>query len=151
MLRTKFIAIYAGLALAISFCLPASEPQSSRLQAADAPSPSPGSASAASYRLFFDNHCVTCHDETGEAGLNLDSIDLAKVSEDAELWEKVVHKLRTGDMPPPDEPQPPTKARRALLSWLVTSLDKAAAADPNPGRPAIHRLNRADTSAWTTR
>ncbi len=127
MLR-KFIAIYAGLALAIFFCLPASEPQSSRLQAADALRSSPGSASTASYRLLVENYCVACHDGTNEeVGLNLDSANFAKVSEDAEVWEKVVHKLRTGAMPPPDSPQPPLGARSALLSWLVTSLDEAAA------------------------
>ncbi len=131
MLRTNFIAIYAGLALAISLFLPASEPQSSRLQAADATSPSPGSASPASYRRLIDHYCATCHDGTLEAvDLNLDSIDIANVREDAEVWEKVVHKLRTGDMPPPDELQPPTEARRALLSWLVASLDEAAADAP---------------------
>ena len=143
--RPKSIAMYAGLALALSLCLPASEPHSSRLQAADEPSPSAGSASTASYHGLIDRYCGSCHNERrNTAGLDLDAIDLANVSHDAQVWEKVVHKLRTGDMPPPQRRQPSTSTRRALLLWLVTSLDTAAAAAPNPGRPAVHRLNRAE-------
>jgi hypothetical protein len=46
---------------------------------------------------------------------------------------------------------PPVSARRpdkptyvALASWLETELDSARAASPNPGRPSLHRLNRAE-------
>ena len=48
-------------------------------------------------------------------------------------------------MPPPNMPQPSMEDRRALLSWLETSLDKAAAAKPNPGRTeTLRRLNRTE-------
>jgi len=117
----EFIAIYAGLALAISLCLSESEPQSSRLKAADVNSASPDFDSTAIYRGLINNYCVACHDGTNEAvGLNLDALNVVNVSENAEVWEKVVHKLRTGDMPPPDKTQPTTQERRALLSWLAT-------------------------------
>ena len=54
-------------------------------------------------------------------------------------------KLRTGMMPPPNMPQPSTDDRQALLSWLETSLDKAAASKPNPGRTeTLRRLNRTE-------
>ena len=56
-----------------------------------------------------------------------------------------MRKLRTGMMPPPNMPQPSMEDRRALLSWLETSLDKAAAAKPNPGRTeTLRRLNRTE-------
>src|SRR5439155_7249473 len=62
-----------------------------------------------------------------------------------EIWEKVVRKLRTSTMPPPNMPQPSTEDRRALLSWLETSLDEAAAVKPNPGRTdTLRRLNRTE-------
>ena len=64
----------------------------------------------------------------------LDEADVANPGGGAEVWEKVVRKLRTGTMPPPNMPQPSPEDRRALLSWLESSLDKAAAAKPNPGR-----------------
>ena len=77
--------------------------------------------------------------------MSLDLIDVAKVSEHAEVWEKVVRKLRTGMMPPPNRPQPPSEARGALLSWLETSLDAAAASNPSPGRTdTLRRLNRTE-------
>ena len=61
------------------------------------------------------------------------------------MWEKVVRKLRTGLMPPSNMPQPPIEARGAMVSWLETSLDQAAAVDPNPGRTeTLRRLNRTE-------
>ena len=105
----------------------------------------PADEPPASYRPFFQRYCATCHDESdGKGGLDLESIELADVRPNAQIWEKVVHKLRTGDMPPPEELQPPREARGAVLSSLITALDEAAAAAPNPGRPAVHRLNRAE-------
>ncbi|MDK1021408.1 MAG: DUF1592 domain-containing protein [Candidatus Hydrogenedentes bacterium] len=94
---------------------------------------------------MLERYCVSCHNESlNTANFRLDNVDLAHVAERGEVWEKVVHKLRVGEMPPADRPQPSKGAHEALLSWLVTSLDEAAAAAPNPGRPAVHRLNRAE-------
>ena len=95
---------------------------------------------------MLDRYCVTCHNQRLEtAGLKLDEADVANPGEGAEIWEKVVRKLRTGVMPPPNMPQPSMADRQTLLSWLETSLDKAAAAKPNPGRTeTLRRLNRAE-------
>jgi hypothetical protein len=95
---------------------------------------------------MLDRYCVTCHNQRlVTAGLKLDDADVANPGAGAEMWEKVVRKLRTGMMPPPNMPQPSTDDRRALLSWLETSLDKAAAAKPNPGRTeTLRRLNRTE-------
>jgi hypothetical protein len=95
---------------------------------------------------MLDRYCVTCHNQRLlTAGLQLDEADVANPGQGAEMWEKVVRKLRTGMMPPPNMPQPSLDDRRALLSWLETSLDKAAAAKPNPGRTeTLRRLNRTE-------
>jgi len=95
---------------------------------------------------MLDRYCVTCHNQRlVTAGLKLDDADVAHPGEGAEIWEKVVRKLRTGMMPPPNMPQPSAEGRGALLSWLETSLDKAAAAKPNPGRTeTLRRLNRTE-------
>jgi hypothetical protein len=95
---------------------------------------------------MLDRYCVTCHNQRlVTAGLKLDEADVANPGEGAEIWEKVVRKLRTGMMPPPNMPQPSLEDRRTLLSWLETSLDKAAAAKPNPGRTeTLRRLNRTE-------
>jgi hypothetical protein len=94
----------------------------------------------------LDRYCVTCHNQRlATAGLKLDEADVANPDAGAEIWEKVVRKVRTGMMPPPNMPQPSMEDRVALLSWLETSLDKAAAAKPNPGRTeTLRRLNRTE-------
>ena len=97
------------------------------------------------YRAVLDEFCVTCHSEQLKtAGLSLEKLDLTRVPENAEIWEKVIRKVRVGMMPPPGAPHPNDATRRALVSWLAITLDRAAAAKPNPGRPLAHRLNRAE-------
>src|SRR6185503_10989908 len=60
------------------------------------------------------------------------------------IWERAIRKLRGGMMPPPGMPRPPLEAVNTLATYLETSLDKAAAANPNPGSVRIHRLNRTE-------
>ena len=103
------------------------------------------SAAASTQRAFLDEYCVRCHNERlRTAGLVLEGLDLAQVSPAAEVWEKVILKVRGGEMPPLTAPQPPAAAADALVSYLGTSIDRAAATSPNPGRPLIHRLNRVE-------
>ena len=104
------------------------------------PSP-PGSSS----RAVFDKYCTTCHNQRRQtAGVMLDKMDLNHVGANAETWEKVVRKLRAQEMPPPGVPRPDQGTYRSVTAWLETALDLAAAARPNPGRVAAHRLNRAE-------
>jgi mono/diheme cytochrome c family protein len=94
---------------------------------------------------LLDKYCVTCHNPRAKTGgLSLDARDLAEVGAHNDVWEKVVRKLRTGMMPPPGMPAPAPEDRRALVTWLESSLDRAAARSSNPGRPLVHRLNRAE-------
>jgi hypothetical protein len=74
----------------------------------------------------------------------LDKLDLAHIGSDAEIWEKVVRKVNAGVMPPPGAPRPDRAASEGLTSWLTTELDRAALANPNPGRAPLHRLNRTE-------
>ncbi|MBZ5610448.1 MAG: DUF1592 domain-containing protein [Acidobacteriia bacterium] len=102
-------------------------------------------AAAKPYRALLDQYCVTCHNERAKtAGLMLDQADLSNVPAGSEVWEKVIRKLRGDAMPPPGLPRPDQTARENFVAWLETSLDRAAAAHPNPGRTAVHRLNRAE-------
>src|SRR5262245_53709752 len=104
--------------------------------------PSPTS----SQRQFLDRYCATCHNEKLKSGgLNLVQAELSKLGAQPELWEKVVRKLRTGVMPPPNMPQPSGADRLAILTSLETSLDAASAAKLNPGRTeTLRRLNRTE-------
>jgi hypothetical protein len=100
---------------------------------------------APSPRPFLDQYCVTCHDnDLRTGGLSLESIDVANVPAAAETWEKVIRKLRTGSMPPQGNPRPDQAAANTFLAFLETSIDRAAAAKPNPGRATVHRLNRTE-------
>ena len=68
---------------------------------------SPAVQPAAQHRAVLNQYCVTCHNErTKTAGLLLDKVDLAKVPDSTETWEKVVRKLRSGMMPPAGLPRP---------------------------------------------
>jgi hypothetical protein len=99
----------------------------------------------AEFRAVLDEYCVTCHNQQAKtAGLMLDKLDLSRLPENADAWEKVIRKVRVGMMPPQGSPRPDAATQRALVSWLQTSLDHAAAAKPDPGRPLVHRLNRAE-------
>jgi hypothetical protein len=97
-------------------------------------------------RALLNRYCVTCHNEKlRTAGLTLDTIDVTKVSERADVWEKAVRKLRAGLMPPAGRPRPDKTTYDGLAAWLETELDRAAAANSNPGRTeAVHRLNRTE-------
>jgi len=96
---------------------------------------------------FTEQYCIACHDDTSMvAGISFESVDWNNPGKSAEILEKAVRKVGSGEMPPPGMPHPSASAAAAFTGWLVDSLDKYAAAHPNPGRPAIHRLNRAEYS-----
>ena len=100
----------------------------------------------AKYRQLLDKYCVGCHNETLKtAGLMLDQADTADVTGNPELWERVIVKLSLRAMPPVGMPVRPSESEyKDLLAYLQGSLDGAARANPNPGRPAVHRLNRSE-------
>ena len=98
-----------------------------------------------SHKATLDRYCVTCHsDRLKTAGLTLESIDTANIAGAPDIWEKVVRKVRVGMMPPQGSPAPDAASRAALVSWLTGELDAHGAAHPDPGRPLVHRLNRAE-------
>ena len=61
------------------------------------------------------------------------------------MWEKVCHKLTARQMPPKDSPRPKESEYEAAIAVLASSLDQAAARQPNPGRTeTFRRLNRTE-------
>jgi cytochrome c5 len=102
-------------------------------------------ADVSAQRALVNRYCVTCHNEKLKtAGLLLDKANLENVAADGELWERVIRKLRGNSMPPPGVPRPDAATLKAFSNHLKSELDRAAAANPNPGRTAVHRLNRAE-------
>jgi len=97
------------------------------------------------HRDVIATYCTTCHNQRLKtAGLALDQLDLDDVAGSAETWEKVVRKVRGGLMPPAGARQPDSRTRDAFATSIETELDRAWAAHPNPGRPLLRRLNRAE-------
>ncbi|MCZ6491624.1 MAG: DUF1592 domain-containing protein, partial [Acidobacteria bacterium] len=100
---------------------------------------------ASQYSAVLNRYCITCHNEKLKtAELVLSKLDIANPGADAPVWEKVARKLRTGQMPPAGMPRPEQAFYGDFAAYLETALDRAAAAKPDPGRPAVHRLNRAE-------
>ncbi len=116
-------------------------------QATGAPSARPVAATtaAAPSRALLDRYCVTCHnDRLQTAGLTLDSVDIAQVGAHTEVLEKVVRKLRGGQMPPAGRPRPDAASVDAFATALETALDRESAVAPDPGRVAARRMNRVE-------
>ena len=92
-------------------------------------------------------NCVDCHnpqDLTGDLDLASLSLSLEDVHSDAETWEKVLVKLRTGAMPPVGVPRPDRATYDRVIGQLESTIDGAAGPVFDPGRPLLHRMNRAE-------
>jgi hypothetical protein len=90
-------------------------------------------------------HCAGCHNgRVKSGGLVIDTLDTTRVGERADVWEKVLRRVRSESMPPITARRPDKATYAALTAWLEGELDRTAAGAPNPGRPSLHRLNRAE-------
>lgn len=118
-------------------------------------------ASVSPQRALLDRYCVTCHNgdfvrgtdeprsllvsQLRAVGLALDDVDVDDVAAHPDVWEKVVRKLRVGAMPPQPRPRPDKETYDGFRAWLENELDRAAEANPDPGRTqAFHRLNQTE-------
>jgi len=90
-------------------------------------------------------YCASCHSERGKAGgLTLAGFDAATIDQHADVAEKMIRKLRTGMMPPPNARRPDVATVNAFVDALETKMDAAAATNPNPGWRPFQRLNRSE-------
>jgi hypothetical protein len=122
--------------------------QASRASQARAQTPAGSTAAAgagAADPAFLKQYCITCHNQRAKiGGLTLDTLDLAKVGADPDVWEKVVRKVKTGMMPPSGAPRPDRGALDAFAAGVEDRLDRAAVAGANLSTPALHRMNRVE-------
>ena len=127
-------AILSGTVVAATFSSPSAQ------------TPAPANANGTEpSRALLTTYCTGCHNQrlrTG--GLSLDDVDTARIGANADVWEKVAHKLRSGQMPPFGRPRPDKPAVDTFVAGLERALDEAAARAPNPGRPVTHRLTRTE-------
>lgn len=146
-----------GIAVVLALLVPAT-PRGVSLKRTSQAAPRPSQASAgqaaagtavdfsAEASAMVGKYCVTCHNQRMKtAGLSLDTAGMTNVAQHAAVWEKVIRKVRSGSMPPQGAPKPDAAVLTAWVAGLEHALDRAAAAQPNPGRvSAIHRLNRTE-------
>jgi Protein of unknown function (DUF1592)/Protein of unknown function (DUF1588)/Protein of unknown function (DUF1585)/Protein of unknown function (DUF1587)/Protein of unknown function (DUF1595)/Cytochrome C oxidase, cbb3-type, subunit III len=101
---------------------------------------------AAAHAAALTRYCTTCHNaKLKVAGFVLNPAQAATPAADAETWEKVVRKLRSGSMPPAGSSRPDAATYAATAAFLEAGLDRAALANPNPGKlPLLHRLTRTE-------
>src|SRR5262249_17367802 len=80
-------------------------------------------------------------------GLSVQNRELTDIPSQAGIWERVLRKLRSGEMPPSTvRNRPSAGSAAALVAFVESTLDRAAAEHPNPGRAPVHRLNRTEYS-----
>src|SRR4051812_8138560 len=134
MIPTRAQATVAmALAVASLFIPPALQAQNSQ------------STEAAAHRATLVQYCVGCHSgPTPFAGLNLQPLDPGDLEANGTIWEKMLRKLRNREMPPAGMPRPDAATYEALVKYIETERDRTADVKPNPGRPTLHRLNRAE-------
>jgi hypothetical protein len=102
-------------------------------------------APAGPAKAFINEFCVSCHNDRVKRGeLSLVGLDADHPEPENPIWEKAIRKVRTGMMPPVNAKRPDGNRINGFTGALETSLDRAAAAHPNPGRPLLHRLNRTE-------
>jgi hypothetical protein len=77
-------------------------------------------------------------------GLSLELFDPTAIPIHADVWERVLRRLNTRTMPPQGARRPDEATYRSVVASLEEDLDRAAVAHPRPGRPMLHRLNRAE-------
>ncbi|HZU29092.1 MAG TPA: DUF1592 domain-containing protein [Bryobacteraceae bacterium] len=117
------------------------------MPAALAPGAPPAASAAVTPHALLSQYCFVCHNEKLKSGgISLATVDLDNVAGNSAVLERVLRKLRAGEMPPAGMPRPDAVTIASFTKWLETELDVAAAAHPDPGRPTIHRLNRAEYS-----
>jgi hypothetical protein len=101
--------------------------------------------SAAEQWALFGQYCTDCHNRDDlTADIAFDRMTAESIAHEPEIFEAAVRKLRGAQMPPPGSPRPDASTRRAWVAGLEATLDAAAAAAPNPGQVALHRLNRTE-------
>ncbi|HET8548077.1 MAG TPA: DUF1592 domain-containing protein [Bryobacteraceae bacterium] len=136
------LALAAGVVLALSPSTP-SKPAGGKEAA-------PGKAAATGFETtvqpVLKTTCLPCHnDRLASGGLNLGLfLTASSLTEQREAWQRILQKLKSGEMPPKGMPRPADKID-ALIAFVhseVERLDRTL--KPDPGRITARRLNRTE-------
>jgi hypothetical protein len=95
---------------------------------------------------FLSKHCYTCHGNGKKrAGLALDKYQNDEaVLKDRNVWDNVLNMLRSGEMPPKEQPRPAAAEVEAALKAIDSVLTFDCTGSSNAGRVTLHRLNKVE-------
>ncbi len=93
---------------------------------------------------ILNQYCWDCHGDGASKGdIALDSFtNVTAVLKDRRTWERVLHTVAVGDMPPKKKKQPTEPQREQLTTWIEKTMFPVDPDNPDPGRVTLHRLNR---------
>src|SRR5262245_60389445 len=102
-------------------------------------------AEAVDREAQLTKYCFGCHSQRAKmGGLVLESVPVKDPAARPEVWEKVVRKVKAGEMPPVGMPTPGEPSLKAFATELARDLDTAARRTPYAGQPLVRRLNRTE-------
>jgi hypothetical protein len=112
------------------------------------PKPAPPAGFDKTVQPVLAKTCAPCHnDQLSSGGLNLKAfINPASLAEHRDAWERILGKVRSGEMPPKGVPRPEPQIK-ALMQFLEDEFERAdRRMPPDPGRVTARRLNRVEYS-----
>jgi hypothetical protein len=108
------------------------------------------SFSAPDAQTVFKKSCLACHQGKEPSGkLDLARFDYARpVADNSRIWQRILTRVRNGEMPPATAPALDGDARDRLTGWIERELITAACAGGMaPGPWPLRRLNRSEYAA----
>src|SRR5262249_19595986 len=101
-----------------------------------------------SVKPFLARTCYMCHGASLKSGgVNLEALQTANsITQNRETWERVLRKLRAGEMPPKSQRRPDPEQLKSVMGWIEAELKRtdALAAGRGAERVTVRRLNRAE-------
>ena len=146
--QMRSFVLLAATAMALAVCLGIPpQPEGASQAMAEQPAKKPQAKLTEKHQFFLEDHCYNCHDNSLQKGmLNLETLPLQITTlEQAELWQKVLNALNSGEMPPPDKKQPPQKDKADFLADLADTMVVARKVLSDAGgKITMRRLNKRD-------
>lgn len=96
---------------------------------------------------FFEAHCYDCHDDlTAKGGLDLTALPTDLTDPDTlAKWTLIHDRVRNGEMPPEDKPQPKSEDRDSFVADLRQQLLAAEREiETERGKGLVRRMNRTE-------
>lgn len=132
-----------------SVLFPLAAAAASVLSAAPAPPSLPAAEFDKSVRPLLEKSCAGCHNDRMASGsLNLAPFaSFSSVAGMRDGWERIIQKVRTGEMPPKGIPRPAEADIAKMMSLVKAEFERAdKLVKPDPGRVTARRLNRNEYS-----